>query len=229
MKQSLKSKAIGLRRKGLSYSEVLQKIPVAKSTLSLWLRSVGLSKRQKQRLTEKKLLASQRGGDAKRLQRINTTKRIYDQAKKEIGSISDKELLFLGTILYWAEGSKSKEHNPSQGVIFSNSDPLMIRLIIKWFKICLRAVDNDILFEIYVHETYRNRLSNLKKFWSESTRFPIAKFDKIYFKKDKLKTVRKNIGDGYYGQLRVKVRKSTNLNRKITGWVAGIFKQCGVV
>ena len=57
MKTLLKERAIKLRREGLSYSEILQKIPVAKSTLSLWLRSIGLSKKQVQRLTEKKLLA----------------------------------------------------------------------------------------------------------------------------------------------------------------------------
>ena len=52
-----KQKAIKFRRKGLSYSEILKKIPVAKSTLSLWLRTVRLAKRQKQRLTEKRLAA----------------------------------------------------------------------------------------------------------------------------------------------------------------------------
>jgi len=46
-------KAIELRKKGLSYSEILKCVPVAKSTLSLWLRSVGLSKKQRQRLTDK--------------------------------------------------------------------------------------------------------------------------------------------------------------------------------
>lgn len=48
-----KKKAIELRKQGLSYREILEQIPVAKSSLSLWLRSVGLSKKQKQRLTEK--------------------------------------------------------------------------------------------------------------------------------------------------------------------------------
>ncbi|MDD3728951.1 MAG: hypothetical protein PHH50_01355 [Candidatus Pacebacteria bacterium] len=48
-----KEKAIKLRKKGLSYNDILKEIPVAKSTLSLWLRDVGLSKRQRQKLTEK--------------------------------------------------------------------------------------------------------------------------------------------------------------------------------
>ena len=45
-----KQKAIALRKRGYSYSEILAEVPVAKSTLSLWLRSVGLAKKQKQLL-----------------------------------------------------------------------------------------------------------------------------------------------------------------------------------
>ncbi len=37
-----KEKAIALRKQGKTYSEILAKIPVAKSTLSLWLHDVGL-------------------------------------------------------------------------------------------------------------------------------------------------------------------------------------------
>ncbi len=46
-KKEERKKAIQLRKKGLSYSKILKQVPVAKSTLSLWLRSVGLTKRQK--------------------------------------------------------------------------------------------------------------------------------------------------------------------------------------
>ena len=62
----LKLEAIELRKAGLTYSEILSKIPVAKSTLSDWLYSVGLSKKQKQRITEKRLAASLKGGNGKK-------------------------------------------------------------------------------------------------------------------------------------------------------------------
>jgi len=84
MKSKLKDKAIDLRKQGLSYSEILKKIPVAKSTLSDWLHSVGLSKNQKQRITEKKLAAIKRGGEAKRRKRIEKTKKIKIKAISEM-------------------------------------------------------------------------------------------------------------------------------------------------
>jgi len=66
-------KAIVLRRQCLSYREILNQIPVAKSTLSLWLQSVHLSVPQKQALTQKKLDAARRGAETKRRQRLLST------------------------------------------------------------------------------------------------------------------------------------------------------------
>ncbi len=54
--------AIALRKKGLSYREILKRVFVAKSTLSLWLGDVGLSKKQKQRITQKRIEAGGGGG-----------------------------------------------------------------------------------------------------------------------------------------------------------------------
>jgi orotate phosphoribosyltransferase-like protein len=70
----IKNKAIQLRKEGNSYSEILREISVARSTLSLWLRSVNLSKRQKQNLTLKKLQACWRGGEVKKQNRIKKSK-----------------------------------------------------------------------------------------------------------------------------------------------------------
>ena len=60
-KEKLKQKAIKLRRQGKTYSEILTEVPVAKSTLSLWLREVDLSITQKQRITEKKKKSTKKG------------------------------------------------------------------------------------------------------------------------------------------------------------------------
>ncbi len=56
-KFNLKEKAILLRRQGMTYSEILKIIPVAKSTLSEWFKSVSLSVSQKHNITVKKRLA----------------------------------------------------------------------------------------------------------------------------------------------------------------------------
>lgn len=222
-----KNKAISLRKQGLSYSEILKKISVAKSTLSLWLHSVALSKHQSQRLTEKKLKSAMRGAQTRRKQRIDNANAIYQKSGGEIGNISKRELLLIGSALYWAEGSKQKEHNVSQGVIFGNSDPNMIRLFLVFAKDILGVEDDAIKFELYIHRT--GNVPRAVKYWVGELREPKSKFSTVYFKNGNANTKRKNISENYHGLVRVRVLKSASLNRRITGWIQGIVKHCGIV
>lgn len=215
-------KAIELRRQGFSYSEILKKVPVAKSSLSLWLRSVGLSRQIKHVLTEKKRLSALRGSLARHNQRIVLTNKIFQETAKDIKNISKRELWLMGVMLYWAEGSKQKDHHPGSGVIFGNSDPLMIGLFLKWLFEIAHIKKEQIKFEIYIHENSKNSLENVKKFWANATGFGKEYFNTVYFKKNKVKTNRTNTGNLYYGLLRVKVGRSSILNRRITGWVNAI-------
>jgi hypothetical protein len=217
-----KEAAISLRKRGFSYSEILGQIPVAKSTLSLWLRSVGLAQKQKQRLTEKRLAAALRGSNKKRERRIAITKEIKTKARNEIKNLSNRELWLIGIALYWAEGTK--ERNKSQRVQFSNSDPEMIRIFLKWLKKCCSIPNKSIIFDIYLHKTAKKRQNEVKKYWSKVTDFPLNKFQRIIWKKNKKSTNRKNIGTNYYGLLRIILTKSINFNRKISGWIEGIWQ-----
>jgi hypothetical protein len=224
MKIELKNKAVALRKEGNTYSEIMKVIPVAKSTLSEWLREVGMVKEVKQIFTEKRRLASLKGGQARRNQRIAVFDRITGIAEKEIGKMTKRELWLLGIALYWAEGSKEKESRPGSGVVFVNSDAEMIVLFLKWlFEICHIPKD-EIRCEIYLHDSYKHEISRFQKFWSEKTGLPLSYFNNVYFKRNKINTKRKNIGDLYNGQLRVKVYRSSSLNRQIAGWVRGICK-----
>lgn len=224
-----KEKAINLREKGFSYSEILKEILVAKSTLSLWLRSVGLSKRQKQRLTEKKLAAALRGARARKDQRLSITKEIKDKARKEIKRLSRRDLWLIGVALYWAEGSKQKEHNVSQKVQFSNSDASAIKIFLNWLQDICKIPASDIDFRIALHETAKNKSKKVRKYWSDVTGFSINHFQKIDWKKNKINTKRKNRKEKYFGQLNIYIKNSTNLNRRIAGWIEGICQHCGVV
>ena len=120
-KTKAKEKAIELREKGLSYKDILKEIPVAKSSLSLWLRAVKLSKLQEQKLVEKRIKSALMGAEKRRQQRIYITKKIKEEAKREVGKLSKREIWLIGIALYWAEGKK--ERNKCSLVDFSNSDP----------------------------------------------------------------------------------------------------------
>lgn len=229
MKAELRNRSIKFRQLGFFYSGILKEILVAKSTLSLWLRSVNLSKRQRQRLTEKRLAASKRGGQRKREQRLINTEKIKKLARLEVKKLSKDDLWLMGIMLYWAEGSKDKDYKPGQGMVFSSSDPFMIKVFLKWLKEILEIPKERIVLEIYIHDNNKYRIDVVKSYWVNVTGFMSSDFDRIYFKKHNIANHRRNTGSNYYGQLRIRIRKSSTLNRKIAGWIEGLCLQCGMV
>lgn len=212
--------AINLRLKGKSYSEIVDIVRVSKSTLSLWLRNVTLEESSKRILEGKKYQGQRKGGLAKKNYRLISQRNIELKALKEIDYISERELWLLGIIAYWCGGSKQKEQNISQRVIFSNSDPILLKLFIKWLKEICRIEKNDILHSIYIHES--GDMNKALVYWSETLNVSKNKFSRTIIKRHIMKTNRKNIGNSYNGLVRIAVRRSTNLNRKIKGWVLGI-------
>ncbi len=220
---SIKERAIKLRKEGKTYSEILKEIPVAKSTLSEWFRKVSLSQKQYQRLTEKKLAAARRGGVAKKVQRLNRIRLIKEKALKDIKHISSKELWLIGIVLYWAEGSKEKDYHPGSRLNFSNSDANMIKLYLKWLRESCEVVEDKIELEIYIHQNSKNSIEKVKKYWSDITNFPLERLSKVYYKKNIIKTNRRNFGDLYYGGIRVTVKSSSSLVRQVAGWTEAIY------
>lgn len=226
MKFAEKEKAIKLRREGKTYSEILAEIPVAKSTLSEWLKSVQLAKPQKQRITKKRIDSALRGARVRYETRISEIKGLERSGVVEIGKLSDRDLWLIGIALYWAEGSKQYEHSPSTGVVFNNSDARMIRIFLKWLE-QMGVPKSVICFELYVHETRKSEAETFKRWWAQELEVPSPKLDRIYFKKGNPKTNRKNVADLYHGLVRIKVNSSTVLNRRVSGWVHGIVASLG--
>lgn len=220
----LKEKAIKLRRAGLTYSEILLEISVAKSTLSDWLYSVGLSKKQKQRITEKRLASALKGASVKKAARLARVQKILTDSSAQIKNLSSREQWLIGVALYWAEGSKEKDWHPGSPLVFSNSDPEMIRYFLFWLQDSLNISRDDIHFHLYLHDMYKEKAEKIISFWIAKTGFERKSFEGVYFKRNKDGTVRKNVGDNYTGVLRVIVRRSSEYTRMVAGWVNGIVQ-----
>lgn len=216
----IKQRAIALRKQGLTYREIRTRIPVAKSTLSDWLSSVGLTKEQHQRITEKRISAQKKGAFARKKERIDRESAIKFAARAETPLLIRDPLWLAGVMLYWGEGSKQKPWTPSVGVRFMNMDVASHILFIKWSKQYLRIKQKDLRFEIYLHEKANTR--EAKKYWAEKLAIS-EKEIKVYYKKHNLNPYRKNIAQEYHGVLRTSISRSTYLNRKIAGWTEGVI------
>lgn len=220
MKNDLKTEAISLRKRGLTYSEILAKVPVAKSTLSDWLHSVSLAKHQYQRITEKKLAAMRRGSLKIRNLRLERSSQIINAAAAEAKALIQNPLWLAGTVLYWAEGSKQKTWRPSQRVAFTNTDPATIRIVKVWLEKFANIKDSQMKYDLYIHQT--GDVATAKAFWFKNLGISDKNLS-VYFKKHNPKPHRKNVGREYYGTVRLAVSASTDLNRRITGWINGLI------
>lgn len=217
-----------MRKQGKTYSEILKEVHVAKSSISLWLHDVGLAKRQRQRITAKRRAAQKLGAETRHRRRVERTMSIYARASSEVGNLTKRELMLIGATLYWAEGSKAKPHDVSRGIDFGNTDPEMIKLFLSWLHQALDISPDEVHLSLYLHINHKHRLPSVVRFWEQLT---MKKIQYIYFKKhNPKKSYRKNVGDTYFGTLRIRVKKSTDLQRKIQGWIYGITGEpCRVV
>jgi hypothetical protein len=218
---STKELAISMRKEGKTYGEILAVVPVAKSTLSLWLKEVGLSVAQKHNISEKRVEAQKKGARIRHDMAVEKREEIYTVSRDQIGNLTDREVWLVAAMAYWAEGSKEKKHAGSQ-LKFGNMDPRMIRLFLYWLMNIQRIPFTELKFEIYLHDNNKHRVDIVRKYWSDELKIPLELLGVIRYKKHKIMTKRKNIGDLYYGLIQVKVASSSTLVRQLEGWAQGV-------
>ena len=223
-----REQAIDLRKMGLSFSEIQAKVPVSQASLSLWLRAVELQPCHRQRLAERKRigqrLAAQTVHDQK-LTRVASTLSQAEQEAKEFLSSLDM-LWVIGTVLYWAEGTKVKEWTPHGRVIFTNMDPEMIRLVRSWLLRYCSVGSESLDYALYIHPDAD--IAEAQQYWLRHLGLPQTRL-RTYFKRPNPSPHRKHVGRTYYGTMRITVRSSSLLSHRITGWIHAVVSHCGVV
>ncbi|OGE24103.1 hypothetical protein A2688_04770 [Candidatus Daviesbacteria bacterium RIFCSPHIGHO2_01_FULL_38_8] len=213
-------KALKLRKSGLSIRSIAKELQISTSTASIWCRDIILSTEQVEKLHLKahntELL---RGFAIKRHEeKVTRHEEIFENAKLEIQQLNKSEFFFVGLALYWAEGFK----NVSEGRLgFCNSDPKMIKLIIKWFTQTLNISIDNLVLRVEINQAHASRLSEIEMHWSEIAGVPLSQFNKPFLQKTKHLRDYSKRGQ-YYGVLRIKVRKSLNLLVKLKGWTEGL-------
>lgn len=216
MKLHEKLLAIKLRKKGRSYKEIRSIIKVSKGTLSLWLRDVLLSEQQKHRLyVTLKQQNVYRLAKNKQKIKVDLTKKIVDASMSEFKKLSNNPVFISGLMLYWAEGDKAETH---EVVKLSNSDPSMIKFMMRWFREICKVPEDKFRIALHIHTLHCRE--NIEQYWSEITKIPLSQFHKTWIKPTTLKH-RKN--PLYNGTCSIRICNK-NLFRKIKGWKLG-FQQ----
>jgi hypothetical protein len=217
-KDEMRAKARALREQGLDYEQIVAELGVSKSSVSLWVRDMPLPERLSYEERRKRSLDGVRQyWAAERPVRDAKRHAVRAAAAVQIGQLSDREVLIAGAIAYWCEGSKEKPHRRIDRVAFINSDPALIHLFIRFLGVA--GIGRDRLAcRLYIHESAD--VDAAQRFWLEATGLEPAQFARPTIKRHRPTTVRKNTGEDYHGCLRIDVRRSTDLYRKIEGWAA---------
>ncbi len=200
-----------LRRLGWSYGEVMQVIPVPKGTLAGWCREIRLSDEQAAAIRRR--TGSVRGVPRDtQWRRREEIEEIRAAAKEEVPSLIDEPLWLAGTVMYWAEGSKT-----DRSLSLANSDPRAGSMFIRWTRRYLMP-DAVVVLKLNLHAG--NDEEAAQAFWiSELDVDPSTRFYKTFLKPE---------GTGHrkntlpYGVAQIRVRRSSDAFHRVMAWIDGV-------
>lgn len=220
-KDDLRAKARKLREQGFKYNQIAAELGVSKSSVSLWVRDLPHPERLSYEENRRRSAEGRR--------RYWATERPIREAERqaarltaaaEIGQLSDREILIAGAVAYWCEGAKSKPHRQDARVIFTNSDPALIRLFLRFLEVA-GVMPDMLIYRVQIHESAD--VSAAQSFWLSVAQADPAQFRRPTLKRHNPKTVRKNTGDNYHGCLRIEVRRGAGLYQKLEGWARAVM------
>lgn len=202
-----KQRAIELRKKGYSYRDIMHEVDAAKSSISLWLHKLPLTRDERKHLKSRRNHNISRGrikaGAALHTRRLERDKILFEKTRIEFDQNKHDPLFFVGIALYWAEGAKR-----SSTFSFTNSDSDMINIMLNWIEKFWQIPRSAIKVRLFSHKPYAHE--RCEERWAREINISPLNFKKTIYKPTGL-LVKKR--PDYKGCLRVELGKTTNLRR----------------
>lgn len=133
------TKAIELRKKGRSYSEIYAELGVAKSTLSDWFSKKPWSDSIKKRLKDIYLLKNRSRivlmNKSKTLKKVNRDTGYIREANRQYNNMKDVPLFVAGLMIYWGEGEKFDTGR----IAVINTEAKMIQVMMNFIMVILKV------------------------------------------------------------------------------------------
>ena len=129
----------------------------------------------------------------------------------------------MGIGLYLGEGTKRNEN-----IRIINSDPVIIKLAMAWFKEICELKNENIIPSVYLYPD--NNIEKSINYWSKITKIPKQQFAKTQIDRRLNKSSKKR-GRLPYGTLNLQIKSYGNqkfgrfLHRRIMGWIETLTNQ----
>lgn len=216
--------AINLRKTGQSYLQISQALQVPKSTLSYWLKNIKISERAQEKISKRAYFKSV---EALIKRNKNQTvvadlkaQIILKESAAEVKKLVNDKLFVAGVSLYWAEGYKKGAYGSKyKSVDFTNSDPEMIKIMMKFFRKFCKINKNKFKLLLMVHPNIN--VDKTISFWSNITKLPRSQFTKTQTAISKSSKFIRPINSLQHGTIHIRIY-DVAIFYKIIGWVNGL-------
>lgn len=190
-----RDRAINLRNRGFSYSEISNTLGIRKSTAYGWLKDIRLDSKARARIETIKLRARNKGIKTKNHKRQETIRESKKWAKRAFAALPLTQTLaqVFCSLLYWGEGGKFTDNR----LEFTNSDPQMIRTYLRMLRFGFDVNEHKLRANVHIHEYHNEKTQKL--FWHKITNIPLKQFNKSYQKPHTSRVIRPN----YQGCVRI--------------------------
>ena len=178
-KAKIKEKVLKLRKNGLTYSEIIEKVdyPLNKSTLSFWCKNIKMPKSYLIRLEKIKKENVRRARELALKSNKERREKYLEEIRKRAENVcvisNNKNVAKISlAMLYLGEGTK--ETNGS--LTFANSNPDIIKLFLFFLRFCYKIDEKKLRCTVMCRADMN--IKKLESFWSEATKIPLEKFYK---------------------------------------------------
>ncbi|RKR88634.1 Homeodomain-like domain-containing protein [Micromonospora pisi] len=215
-KDEVRARALRLREEGWSVTEIATELDVAKSTAYQWVKHLPLdpdSPRARRRQAHSRRMTDARWAEHRR-ERDERQAAVHAAEVDRLGRLSERELLLIGAAIYWCEGSKSKPWRRNDRLTFTNSDPGLLALFLRFLDAC--GVDRRTpSYRLSIHESADVEAAT--SWWIEVLGLPVDRVRAPTLKRHRPTTNRRNTDELYRGCLVIDVPGSRELYWRIEG------------
>lgn len=223
MARTDKAQARQLRLDGRSYNDILRLLGIPKGTLSGWFHNLAIPPELQRRLYDRSRSAGTLALVARNKRQTvlaqERARRIKLEAASTIGPLSFRDLLLIGSALYWAEGRRTEQRGLGNRIGFSNSDPAAVRIMMRFLREICRIPEDR--FRIGTNLYPGMDIEATRKFWSQVAGVPLTQFHKSFVGISKASQRKRPANRLPYGTCQIVVNDTRQLYR-VLGWIAGI-------
>ena len=191
------------REEGRSVREIATLLEVSRSSVSLWVRDIELTPSHHAALVRRNpRFTNQRNGSIANRERSRARRLDYQRRGRELARRHNAFYL-AGCMLWWAEGAKNRN-----AVRFTNSDPAMARLFVRFLSQCFGVRRDEISIYCNLFADHEKRQREIEQYWLDRLELPSSSLRQSVLNRYSKYSKKKRTNKLPYGTCRVVVHST---------------------